>query len=180
MPKIAAIHQPQEIRFAMAMAPSTMTRITATGVSQASMLVCSAVAPVMNGEACPSASSGMRRNTVRRLPPDLVVVCGPRVIAILPFVGAICLGAMPPRGTRTKRGANRGETTPQLQVVEPFLGPNCRETTHELTGVSTPRALRCQRLCTAEVIQLNEILRGQEQRKWISLVAPAHPRGEES
>jgi hypothetical protein len=63
--------------------------------------------------------------------------------------------------------------------VEPFLGPNCRETTYELTGVLRPRALRCHRLRTAEVIQLNEILRGQKQREWISLVAPAHPRGEE-
>ena len=31
MPKIAAMHQPQEIRFAIAMAPSTMTRMIATG-----------------------------------------------------------------------------------------------------------------------------------------------------
>ena len=52
IPKIAPRHQPQEIRFAIAMAPSTMTRMTAIGVSQARMLVCRAVAPVRNGEAC--------------------------------------------------------------------------------------------------------------------------------
>ena len=39
IPKIAAMHQPQEMRFAIAMPPSTMTRMTATGVSQARMLV---------------------------------------------------------------------------------------------------------------------------------------------
>src|SRR6202035_5212317 len=60
IPKIAAMHQPQEIRLAIAMAPSTMTRITATGVSQASMLVCSAVAQVMKGDAWARASSGSR------------------------------------------------------------------------------------------------------------------------
>ena len=54
MPKIAAMHQPHEIRFAMAMAPSTMTRMTATGVSQARMFVWSDVAPVMKGEVAPS------------------------------------------------------------------------------------------------------------------------------
>ena len=31
IPKIAAMHQPQEIRFAIAMAPSTMTRMTRPG-----------------------------------------------------------------------------------------------------------------------------------------------------
>jgi hypothetical protein len=50
MPKIAAMHHPQEMRFAIAIAPSTITRITATGVSQARMFVCRAVAPVMKGE----------------------------------------------------------------------------------------------------------------------------------
>ena len=53
------MHQPQDMRAAMAMAPSTMTRMIAIGVSHARMLVCSAVAPVMNGEAdCASARSG--------------------------------------------------------------------------------------------------------------------------
>src|SRR6266853_2234619 len=51
IPKIAATHQPQEIRFAIAMAPRTMTRMTATGVSHARRLVSSAVAPVRKGEA---------------------------------------------------------------------------------------------------------------------------------
>src|SRR5262249_41381453 len=51
MPRIAAMHQPQEMRFAMAMAPSTMTRMMAMGVSQARMFASRAVAPVMNGDA---------------------------------------------------------------------------------------------------------------------------------
>jgi len=42
--------QPQEIRFAIAMAPSTMTRMMAMGVSQARMFDSSAVAPVRKGE----------------------------------------------------------------------------------------------------------------------------------
>jgi hypothetical protein len=60
IPKIAAMHHAQEIRFAIAMAPKTMTRIMATGVSQARMFVCSAFAPVKNGEACANASPGTR------------------------------------------------------------------------------------------------------------------------
>src|ERR1700685_4769445 len=65
MPKIAARHQPHDMRFRIAMAPSAMTRITAIGVSQARMLVCRAVAPVINGEpaACASASSGIIAGT---------------------------------------------------------------------------------------------------------------------
>src|SRR5580704_7571795 len=39
IPKIAAMHQPQEMRFAIAMPPKTMTRMIATGVSQARILV---------------------------------------------------------------------------------------------------------------------------------------------
>src|SRR5580698_3481849 len=58
IPRIAPMHQPQLIRFAIAMPPSTITRMMATGVSQASMLVCSELAPVMNGEACANARSG--------------------------------------------------------------------------------------------------------------------------
>src|SRR6266513_176321 len=58
IPRIAPIHQPQDMRFAIAMAPSAITRMTAIGVSQARMLVCRAVAPVMNGELCASAGIG--------------------------------------------------------------------------------------------------------------------------
>ena len=50
IPRMAAIHQPQEIRFAMAMAPKTITRMIAMGVSQSRMFVSRAVAPVMKGE----------------------------------------------------------------------------------------------------------------------------------
>src|ERR1700729_1424779 len=58
MPIIAPIHQPQEIRFAIAMPPKTMMRITATGVSHARMFDCREFAPVKNGEACASANCG--------------------------------------------------------------------------------------------------------------------------
>jgi hypothetical protein len=37
-----------------------MTRMMATGVNQAKMLVCKEVAPVINGEVCASAKSGVR------------------------------------------------------------------------------------------------------------------------
>jgi hypothetical protein len=60
IPKMVAMHQPHEIRFAIAMAPKTMTRMMATGVSQAKIFVCSALAPVKNGEACANVSAGVR------------------------------------------------------------------------------------------------------------------------
>src|SRR6266446_4820588 len=66
MPKIAATHQPQEMRFAMAMAPSTMMRMIAMGVSQARMFVCSAVAPVRKGDACASARFGAKTTSDKR------------------------------------------------------------------------------------------------------------------
>src|SRR5258708_39831288 len=58
IPKIAPKHHPHETRFAIAMPPSTMTRMMATGVSHARMLVCKELAPVMKGDACASARSG--------------------------------------------------------------------------------------------------------------------------
>src|SRR6185437_14291719 len=58
IPKIAPIHQPQDMRFAIAMAPRAITRMTAIGVSQARMLLWSAVAPVKNGDAWAEASAG--------------------------------------------------------------------------------------------------------------------------
>ena len=39
MPRIAPMHHPHERRFAIAIPPSTMTRMIATGVSHARMLV---------------------------------------------------------------------------------------------------------------------------------------------
>jgi hypothetical protein len=54
------MHHPHDIRFAIAIPPSTITRMMATGVSQASMFVCSDVAPVMNGDVCASANSGIK------------------------------------------------------------------------------------------------------------------------
>ena len=59
IPMIAPMHQPQDIRLAIAMPPNTMMRMTATGVSQARMLVCSELAPVKNGEACAIANCGI-------------------------------------------------------------------------------------------------------------------------
>jgi hypothetical protein len=50
IPKIAPIHHPHEMRFAMAMPPNTMTRMIAIGVSHARMFVSRAVAPVRNGD----------------------------------------------------------------------------------------------------------------------------------
>src|SRR2546430_13222090 len=58
IPRIAPIHQPQDMRLAIAMAPSAITRMMAIGVSQARRLVCRAVAPVRNGELCASAGIG--------------------------------------------------------------------------------------------------------------------------
>src|SRR5690349_11259369 len=59
MPRIAPMHQPHDIRFAMAIPPNTMIRMMATGVSQARRLVCKAVAPVMKGDACAKPSTGI-------------------------------------------------------------------------------------------------------------------------
>src|ERR1700693_2596253 len=56
MPRIAPIHQPQDIRFAIAIPPRTMIKITAIGVSHAMMLLCRAVAPVRKGELCAMAA----------------------------------------------------------------------------------------------------------------------------
>src|SRR5580704_16912316 len=58
IPRIANRQYPHDIRFAIAMPPSTMTKIIATGVSQARIFVCRELAPVMNGEACANARSG--------------------------------------------------------------------------------------------------------------------------
>ena len=66
IPKMAAMHQPQEIRFAMAIPPNTMTKMMATGVSHARMLVCKDVAPVMKGDAAwANARSGEARASVK-------------------------------------------------------------------------------------------------------------------
>lgn len=51
IPNMAAIHQPHEIRFAIAMAPRTITKMMAMGVSQERMLLSREVAPVRKGDA---------------------------------------------------------------------------------------------------------------------------------
>src|ERR1700733_4039449 len=58
IPKIAPRHHPHDIRFAIAMPPRTMIKMIAIGVSHAKTFVCSALAPVMKGEACARQSSG--------------------------------------------------------------------------------------------------------------------------
>jgi hypothetical protein len=54
------------MRFAIAIAPNTMMRMIATGVSQARMFVCSAVAPVRKGDACASAIFGAKMTSEKR------------------------------------------------------------------------------------------------------------------
>src|SRR5579872_7497614 len=69
MPKIAPRHHPQLIRPAIAIAPSPMTRMIAIGVSQARMLVCRAVAPVIKGEAaCANTRAGAEASRRNRAP----------------------------------------------------------------------------------------------------------------
>ncbi len=58
MPKIAPMHHPHDIRLAIAIPPRIITRIIATGVSQARMLVCRDEAPVKNGDACAQTHAG--------------------------------------------------------------------------------------------------------------------------
>src|SRR5258708_6259691 len=58
IPKIAPSVQPHEIRFAIAMPASAITGSMAVGVSQATMLACSELAPVIKGEAWAKANSG--------------------------------------------------------------------------------------------------------------------------
>jgi hypothetical protein len=52
IPKSAAMHHPHDMRFAIAMPPSTITRMIAIGVSQARMFVWREFAPVKKGDAC--------------------------------------------------------------------------------------------------------------------------------
>ena len=61
MPTMAPIHQPHDIRLAIAIPPNTITKIMAIGVSHARMLVCRAFAPVRNGENCARTCSGNER-----------------------------------------------------------------------------------------------------------------------
>ena len=63
---MTAMGQAQEIRFAIAMIPTTITRITAIGVAQARMLVWSELAPVRKGEVCARARSGTARTSRTR------------------------------------------------------------------------------------------------------------------
>jgi hypothetical protein len=87
MPNIAAMHQPHEIRFAMAMAPSTITRMIAIGVSHARMFDWRDVAPVRNGEVCAKANWGIRRHAASKTYPRLARIRNPprRVITFPTF-----------------------------------------------------------------------------------------------
>jgi hypothetical protein len=75
------MHQPQAILFAIAMTPSPITRITATGVRIARRFVSKAVAPVWKGDAWASTSVDHNRQAeptlqkawawrTRRITPD--------------------------------------------------------------------------------------------------------------
>src|SRR5262249_55925595 len=67
IPKMAPIHHPQEIRLAIAMPPSTMTRMIATGVSHSRMFSWREVTPVRNGDAWANTSPGvLAASTVNR------------------------------------------------------------------------------------------------------------------
>jgi hypothetical protein len=57
------------MRLAIAMAPKTITKITATGVSHARMFVCSAEAPVIKGDAWASATAGRHRSATTNAHP---------------------------------------------------------------------------------------------------------------
>src|SRR5215469_10696055 len=83
MPRIAPIHQPQDTRFAMAIAPSTITRMIAIGVSQARMLLWSAVAPVMKGELCAITRTGTAHSAVPIPTPFAPARCGARLVCML-------------------------------------------------------------------------------------------------
>src|SRR6266480_4254059 len=107
IPRIAPMHQPQDMRFAIAMAPSAITRMTAIGVSQARMLVCRAVAPVMNGELCASAGGHARHG----LP-------APR-LELLPFGGT--------RGSEAEAVHDKGVVVLLLALlVGPVVGAHPR------------------------------------------------------
>src|SRR5258706_4067683 len=64
MPKIAPMHQPQDTRLAIAIPPSNITRMIATGVSQDRIFAWREVIPVMNGEACASTIPGTLLQTM--------------------------------------------------------------------------------------------------------------------
>ena len=85
MPTIAAIGQPHEIRFAMAMIPSAITRMTAIGVAHARMLLWRDVAPVRNGEAWASARSGVAAtNRISSPKVQFLRISDPSVLMIYP------------------------------------------------------------------------------------------------
>src|ERR1700680_1897142 len=99
IPRMAAIHHPHEMRFAIAMAPSTMTRITAMGVSHARMFDCRAVAPVMNGEdAWASAGSGeLARSANRTTAPTMLSAVEDLLIIALPISCSLKLVPIAPQ-----------------------------------------------------------------------------------
>src|SRR5487761_509378 len=72
MPMIAPMHQPHETRLAMAMPPSTITRMMAIGVSHARMFVSRAVAPVRNGDAWANAGCGSASDSTAATPSAMV------------------------------------------------------------------------------------------------------------
>jgi len=82
--KTRAITLTTAIRFAIAMAPKTMIKMMATGVSHARILVCSEFAPVRNGDAdCASASCGSTRTMLNAITRRVALPCVPRAQSML-------------------------------------------------------------------------------------------------
>lgn len=143
IPMIAAIGQPQEIRFAIAMTPSTMTRMTAIGVAQARILVCSAFAPVRNGEdwakagvqaamiASPSPMLTARRVSARRS----VLMAHPRGDSECAYRTTCAADA----GTRVSRKIGRYSGTRQEQLIYSRQRLLCNVTGDVRDGVDNSR-----------------------------------------
>src|SRR3984893_1846306 len=92
--RINVLPQFSTIRFAIAMAPSTITRMTAMGVNQARMFVCSAVAPVMNGELWACASSGAQARSAPAAARRCAVVT--EAVSITCMVGLLAVALADP------------------------------------------------------------------------------------
>src|SRR6266478_143278 len=94
-------HCESRMRLAIAMAPSTITRMIATGVNHARMLVCNEVAPVMKGEACAKSACGAARimaNTLSEGPSRCATLCRTYFTGSSPSLACGPFeGAMPPR-----------------------------------------------------------------------------------
>src|SRR5579859_6016302 len=123
IPRIAPRHHPHDILPAMAMAPSPMTRMIAMGVSQAKMFVCSAVAPVMKGDAaCANTSDGGSASKRNRAPRSGSPGDFPRLTSMMSLRD--CPGVQSP--SRVRARALTVIAAPRIELV-PLLPPGCAE-----------------------------------------------------